>query len=146
MKKILWISLQGICIACTIFTIFGIIFDLSGIEGLSFGTGEFTKQAIGAIFIGIAFSAPSEIYNNEKLPFPLKFIFHMGIGCTVYLITAFKVGWISADFGWKNCLLLIAIELLVAFIIWLGFANHYKKLAKNMNKRIQEKNSENVKL
>lgn len=140
MKKILWTSLQGIGIACTIFTIFGIIFDLTGTDGLSFGTGQFTREAIGAILVGIGFSVPSEIYNSEKLPFFLKFIFHMGIGCTVYIITAFQVGWIPVEFGWKNCLFFIIGELLIAFIIWLGFASHYKKLAKNMNQRIQEKN------
>lgn len=145
MKKLLFIALQGICIACTIFTIFGIFFDLTASTGFSLGTGEFTKEAVGAILVGIGFSVPSEIYNSDKLPFFLKFLFHMGIGCTVYIITAIKVGWISTESGWKSCLFFIIIELLIAFIIWLGFANHYKKLAKNMNERIQQKNMENKK-
>lgn len=140
MKKIFKYSIQGICIACTIFTIIGILFDNMNNNSFSFKDYSYTKQALGTILIGIGFSAPSEIYNNDKLPFPIKVLFHMGIGCTIYIITAFQVGWIPVKFGWINCLLFIAAELLIAFLIWLGFAIHYKKLAKELNKKIQEKN------
>lgn len=66
----------------------------------------------------------------------------MGIGCTIYLITAFNVGWIPVEIGWINCLLIIVGQLFVAFLIWLGFALHYRTLAKDMNEKIREKSQE----
>ena len=136
------ISLQGVGIACLIYTMIGIIIDTLNGGTITYDNWTFSKQALGTVLIGIGFSAPSEIYNNDRLPFPLKIIFHMGIGCTIYVITAFNVGWIPVEIGWKNCLIITAVQLLFAFLIWFAFAVHYKNLAKNMNKKIKEKNQE----
>lgn len=135
-------SVIGIGIACIIYTVIGIIIDLSNGSSILYDNWAFSKQALGTILIGIGFSAPSEIYNNDKLPFPFQVIFHMGIGCTIYLITAFNVGWIPVEIGWINCLLIIVGQLFVAFLIWLGFALHYRTLAKDMNEKIREKSQE----
>lgn len=108
-KKIVLISLQGMAISCMIYTL-----------------------------IGIAFSAPSEIYNNEKLPFPFQFLFHMGIGCSVYFITALYVGWLPVRFGIGKCILIVLLQLSTAFLIWLCFASHYRRLAKSMNEKIRQ--------
>lgn len=143
-KKIIQLlknSLQGIAIACTIFTIVGIIFDVVNGGDVLFDNWSFTKQALACVAIGIGFSVPSEIYNNDKLPFLFKVTFHMGIGCTIYLISAFHVGWIPVEFGWKNCLIIIAVQIVAAFLVWFGYAAHYRLLARNMNKKIEEKNS-----
>ncbi|BCN32590.1 DUF3021 domain-containing protein [Anaeromicropila herbilytica] len=143
MKRLLINSIQGIGIASFIFLMIGIIFDYVNHGNFSMENYDFTKQVIGTIMVGIGFSAPSMIYDNEKIPFGLKVLFHMGIGCTVYIITAFAVGWMPVKFGWKNCLFFIVCELLIAFLIWLGFAFHYRKLANDMNKKIQEKDDGN---
>ncbi|MDD6207383.1 MAG: DUF3021 domain-containing protein [Clostridiales bacterium] len=139
MKNLLKDTLIGIGIACIIFTVFGTIFDVANKGTFSMEHYMFTKQALGAVIVGIGFSLPSGIYRSDKLPFALQVLFHMGIGCAIYIITAFKVGWIPSAFGWGGCFLFLAAELLIAFLIWLGFAFHYRKLAQSMNEKIQGK-------
>lgn len=142
LKNIIKNSMQGIGIACTLYLISGMIFDYLNHGSLIWENWLFSRQAIGAFLVGIAFSAPTEIYHNERLPFILQFLFHMGIGCTVYVIAGFSVGWIPIQLGWKRCILIILLQLAAAFLIWLGYAFHYWKLAKNMNEKIQEKEKE----
>lgn len=137
-KKITLISLQGIGISCMIYTLIGIIFDNVYQGNYLLENYAYTKQAIASMIIGIAFSAPSEIYNNEKLPFAFQFLFHMGIGCSVYLITALYVGWLPVSFGIGKCILIALLQLLVAFLIWLCFSSHYRKLAESMNEKIKQ--------
>lgn len=143
MKKLAIISLQGIGIACTIYALFGILFDNLNQGNFLMENYSYTKQAIACIIIGIGFSAPSEIYHNEKLPFAFQFIFHMGIGCSVYLIASFCVGWIPVSLGLTNCIIIVVGQLAVAFLIWLCFSFHYRKLAKDINKKLQQNASEN---
>ena len=137
-KKLFIISLQGIGIACTIYTLIGILFDNLYQGTFLMENYTYTKQAIASIIIGIGFSAPSEIYHCEKLPFPFQFLFHMGIGCSVYLIAAYCVGWIPVSLGLTKCILIILLQLSVAFLIWLCFSFHYRKLAKDMNEKIRQ--------
>lgn len=91
MKKIMKSSVIGISIALIIFTMIGIIFDI-GYGGTFLMKGySFTKMAIGSILVGIGFGAPSAIYENDALPYPLQVIFHMGIGMAVMFIVSFVV-------------------------------------------------------
>lgn len=138
LKKTAIISLQGIGIACTIYTLVGILFDNLYQGTFHLENYTFTKQALASIIIGIAFAAPSEIYHNEKLPPAFQFLFHMGIGCSVYVIAAFYVGWISVDFGIGRCILIVLLQLSAAFLIWLCYYLHYRKLAKDMNEKIKQ--------
>lgn len=98
-------------------------------------------MAIGAMLVGVGFSVPAIIYESEKLPYGIKVLIHMGIGCTVMLVTALLVGWIPLEEGWKICTFTVAAEIMAAFLIWLCFSTHYKKMAKKMNQRIKEKDS-----
>ncbi len=139
MKTLIKVILQGICIACIIFVTLGVVFDLITGGSAFFEQWTFTRQAVGTIIVGIGFSLPSIVYASDKLPYALKVIIHMGIGCAIYLIVGLNVGWIPLAFGWKTCLFSIFIELLLAFLLWLGFSFHYKKLAKEMNKKIRQK-------
>jgi len=139
LKKTAKNSMQGIGIACTLYLLIGMIFDHLNHGSFVLEDWLFTKQAIGTILVGIAFSAPTEIYHNDKLPFPLQILFHMGIGCTVYIVIGLSVGWIPVWLGWKRCVLIIALQLLAAFLIWLAYAFYYYRLAKSMNEKIREK-------
>lgn len=134
--------MQGIGIACTLYLLIGIIFDQLNHGSFIMENWLFSRQAIGTILVGIAFSAPTEIYHSDRLPFLLQVLFHMGIGCTVYIIVSFSVGWIPLQLGWKNCVLIVLLELAAAFLIWLGYAFYYWKLAKTMNEKIQKKEKE----
>lgn len=142
LKKIGKNSMQGIGIACTLYLLSGMIFDQLNHGSIEWENWLFTKQAVGTILVGIAFSAPTEIYHNDRLPFLLQVLFHMGIGCTVYIIIGFSVGWIPVQLGWKNCALMILLQIAAAFLIWLAYAFYYWKLAKTMNEKIREKENE----
>ena len=86
-------------------------------------------------------SLEGEINNieSEKLSMVIKVLVHMGIGCTIMLITAFAVGWIPAGIGIENCLIIIAVEIAIVFVIWVFYWRYYKKLAKQMNEHIMKK-------
>lgn len=142
MKRIMKNSIQGIGLSCMIFLLSGMIVDYLNHGTLIMENWAFSRQVIGAILVGIGYSAPTEIYNNTNLPFPLKFLFHMGIGCTVYAIVGFRVGWIPVQIGWGYCTLIILFQLLVAILIWLAYAHRFYKLAKYMNEKIHEKEKE----
>ncbi len=142
MKRIINNSIQGIKISCMIYLIGNMVFEYLNHGTLIMENWAFSKEVFSAVLIGIAYSAPTEIYRNDSLPFPLKFLFHMGIGTTVYLIVGFRVGWIPVQIGWGYCILIILFQLFVAVLIWLAYACHFYKLAKNMNKKILEKEKE----
>ena len=95
-------------------------------------------MVIGSALIGIGFGVPSIVYNSEKLPMPVKVLIHMGIGCTVYTLVAYSVGWFGASTTLTHGLVIAAIQLAVAFIIWFCFMCFYRKEAKQMNEKIQE--------
>ncbi len=89
LKRTIKNSMQGIGIACTLYLLCGMISDQYNHGSLVLENWLFTKQAIGTILVGIAFSAPTEIYHSNRLPFLLQVLFHLGIGCTVYTLSAF---------------------------------------------------------
>lgn len=142
LKRTVKNSMQGIHIACTIYLLSGIILDQLNHGSFVMEHGLFTRQVIGTILVGIAYSAPTEIYHSDRLPFLLQIIIHMGIGSTVYIIVGLSVGWIPVQPGWKHCTFLILLQLAVAFLIWFGSAFYYWKLAKTINEKIQEKENE----
>lgn len=142
MKTLAKVSIQAVCIACTIFTALGIVFDVITDGAVFLENWSFTEQAVGTVLVGIGFGVPSLIYESDRLPFAFKVVFHMGIGCAIYMMIGLNVGWIPTQFGWGSCLVYIMIELMIAFLIWIGFAVHYRKLAKNMNEKIRQKEME----
>lgn len=139
MKKIMKSSVIGISIALIIFTMIGIIIDI-GYGGTFLMKGySFTKMAIGSILVGIGFGAPSAIYENDALPYPLQVIFHMGIGMAVMFIVSFVVGWIPSSLGIGGVIGYIAADAGLVMLIWFFFYRHYQKEATEMNKKIAEK-------
>ncbi len=68
LKRTIKNSMQGIGIACTLYLLFGMISDQHNHGCFVLENWLFTKQAIGTILVGIAFSAPTEIYHSNRLP------------------------------------------------------------------------------
>ncbi|MBO7095462.1 MAG: DUF3021 family protein, partial [Lachnospiraceae bacterium] len=62
----------------------------------------------------------------------------MGIGCIVYTIVGFAVGWIGGSATLGQGIAIAAIQLAVAFIIWFCFMRFYRSEAKKMNDKIQQ--------
>ena len=126
--------------AAIIFCIVGVINDIAFNGNFQLENYSFTKMAIGALAIGLGFGLPTFVYDKDDMPVAIQTLIHMGIGCVVMTITAFVVGWIPTDKGIGAVLITITGEVAVAFIIWIFFYIHQKKLAKEMNKKISELN------
>ncbi|MFB0920375.1 MAG: DUF3021 domain-containing protein [Oscillospiraceae bacterium] len=138
MKKTIGFTLFGIIIGSAIFAIVGICFDIKYHGNYSMSDWSYTKMVVSSMLVGIGFSVPSLVYDNEKLPQTIKILIHMGIGCVVMLAVSFSVGWIPLEAGWLVCSSTIAGYLLFAFAIRFICSFYFKREAKQINEKIQK--------
>lgn len=139
-KDLLKSTVISIGMAMAIFCLVGIIFDMIYDGNFSLNNYGFTKMVIGCILIGLGFGVPTIVYKKENLPMPIKVIIHMGIGCVVYTIVAYAVGWIGGAATITQGILIACIQLAIAFLIWFLFMMYYRNEAKKMNEKLQEIN------
>ena len=137
LKDIVKSTIISIGMALTIFCLAGIVFDVAYGGNFSLESYRFTKMVIGSAIVGLGFGVPTVVYNSDRLPQPIKVLIHMGIGCVIYTIVAYAVGWFGGSATLTQGLIIAAIQLLVAFIIWFCFMRYYRKEAKQMNEKIQ---------
>ena len=136
-KEILKSTVISIGMALTIFSLVGMFFDIVNGGNFSMAGYQFTKMVAGSAIVGIGFGGPTVVYNSEKLPTPVKVLIHMGIGCVIYTIVAYAVGWFGGAATPVQGLVIAGIQLAVAFVIWFCFMRYYRKEAKQMNEKIQ---------
>ncbi len=137
-KDLLKSIVISIGMALSIFSFVCVIFDIGYGGNFSLENYRLTKMVIGCIIVGLGFGVPSLVYRNESLPMPVRVLVHMGIGCVVYTIVGFAVGWIGGSTTLGQGIAIAAVQLLVAFIIWFCFMRFYRSEAKKMNDRIQQ--------
>ncbi|MBQ7635830.1 MAG: DUF3021 domain-containing protein [Lachnospiraceae bacterium] len=139
MKGLLKSFLLGVGIAMTFMSIVFVVFDI--INGGTFKLEDYqmTKMVIGCLICGAGFGIPSMVYSNDRLSMATKVLIHMGIGCTVYTIVAFNVGWLGTGTTLAQKVLIVACQLVCSFLIWFCFMLHYKKEARKMNDRLHER-------
>lgn len=137
-KDLLRSMVTSIGMAMAIFCLVGIVFYIGYKGNFSLDNYRFTKMIIGCVLIGLGFGVPTIIYRKENLPMPIRVIIHMGIGCVVYTVVAYAVGWIGGSASIGQGIIIAAIQLAVAFIIWFLFMKYYCAEAKKMNDKIQE--------
>ncbi len=140
MKDLLKSMVISIGMALAIFSFVGVIFDVSGGGVYTLEDYRYTKMVIASIIVGLGFGVPTIVYKSEKLPTPVKVLVHMGIGCIIYTIVAFSVGWLGGAASVSQGILIACIQLAVAFIIWFCFMRYYRKEAKDMNDKIRSLN------
>ena len=136
-KDLIKSTVISIGMALTIFCLVGIVFDVGYGGNFSMENYRFTKMVVGSIFVGLGFGLPTIVYNRESLPMPIRVVIHMGIGCVIYTIVAYTVGWFGGSATVTQGILIASIQLLVAFIIWFCFMRYYRREAKKMNDKIQ---------
>ena len=127
----------SIGMAMAIFCLTGIIFDIKYRGNFSLDNYGFTKMVTGCVMVGLGYGVLSIVYRKESLPMPIKVIVHMGIGCIVYTIVAYAVGWIGDSVTIGQGIVIAAVQLVVAFFIWFLFMRYYRREAKRMNEKIQ---------
>lgn len=136
-KDLVKSSVISIGMAMTIFCLVGVVFDVGYKGNFSLDDYRFTKMVIGCVLVGLGFGVPTIVYRKDNLPMPIRVIIHMGTGCVVYTIIAYAVGWIGGSATIGQGILIAAIQLAAAFLIWFLFMKHYRAEAKRMNDRIQ---------
>ena len=127
----------SIGMAMTIFCFAGVVFDIIYKGTFNLINYQFTKMVIGCIIVGLGFGVPTIVYSKDSLPMPIRVLIHMGIGCIVYTITAYSVGWLGDISEIGQGILIVALQFSIAFIIWFLFLTHYRKEAKKLNDKIQ---------
>lgn len=137
-KDLLKSIVISIGMALSIFSFVCVIFDIGYGGNFSLENYRLTKMVIGCIIVGLGFGVPSLVYRSETLPMPVKILVHMGIGCIIYTIVGFAVGWIGGSATLGQGIAIAAIQLAVAFIIWFCFMRFYRYEAKKMNDKIQQ--------
>ena len=137
-KDLLKSIVISIGMALSIFSFVCVIFDIGYGGNFSLENYRLTKMVIGCIIVGLGFGIPSLVYRSETLPMPVKILVHMGIGCIIYTIVGFAVGWIGGSATLGQGIAIAAIQLAVAFIIWFCFMRFYRSEAKKMNDKIQQ--------
>ena len=139
MKKQLMKSIfEGVSIACILFCLIGVIFDLIYGGTFTLTSYSFTKMVIGTMIVGLGFSLPTLIYENEKYSLLVPTLIHMSIGIIVMIIVGLYVGWIPLAYGLPNAICFILLEIAISLIIWYIYYLQNKKLAKKMNERIKD--------
>lgn len=136
MKDLLKSIVISIGMALAIFSIVGIVFDIMGGGVYTLEGYRYTKMVIASVIVGLGFGVPTMVYRSDKLPMPVKVLVHMGIGCVIYTIVAFSVGWIGGSASVTQGILIACIQIAVAFVIWFCFMRYYRKEADEMNKKI----------
>lgn len=137
LKDLLKSTVISIGMALAIFCFAGMAFDIGYKGNFSLDNYRFTKMVIGCVLVGLGFGVPTIVYRKDSLPMPIRVIIHMGIGCVVYTVVAYAVGWIGGSATIGQGIIIAAIQLGVAFIIWFLFMRYYRSEAKKMNDKIQ---------
>ncbi|MCR5545451.1 MAG: DUF3021 domain-containing protein [Lachnospiraceae bacterium] len=130
-------TVASIGMAMAIFCFVGVVFDIGYKGNFCLENYQYTKMLMGCILIGLGFGVPSIVYRKENLPIPIRVLIHMGIGCVVYTIVAYAVGWMDGSQTIGQGILIVLIQLGVAFFIWFLFMRHYRAEAKEMNDKLQ---------
>jgi hypothetical protein len=138
LKDIIKSTVISIGMSLTIFSLVCIVFDIEYGGTFSLEGYRMTKMIIGCVIIGLGFGIPTIVYKNDSLPMPVRVLIHMGIGCVIYTIVAYAVGWIDGSASLGQGIAIAAIQLAVAFIIWFCFMRFYRSEAKRMNDKIQQ--------
>ena len=124
LKDLLKSTVISIGMSLTIFSLVCIVFDIGFGGNFSLEDYRMTKMIIGCVVIGLGFGVPT--------------IVHMGIGCVIYTLVAYAVGWIGGSASIGQGIVIAAIQLAAAFIIWFCFMRFYRSEAKKMNDKIQQ--------
>lgn len=131
-------SLIGIGLATVLSFVDSLLFLAKGSGSLTMTVAEYTQMLASIVLVGLGFGLPSIVYQNDRLAPAYQVLIHMGTGCLVMTLVSFWTGWIPVKAGFWPAFLTIAGQITVAFIIWLIFYQHEKKLAQQMNDRIKQ--------
>lgn len=139
-KMVVKYIFYGISWGCTFFTFFCLLtFIFGGEDYLRIIMKDFTRQALGAMFVGIGSASTSIIYQFEKPCEAVKGLIHFGVGMGIFYPTALYLGWIP--FHPDKILHMISSFLIscgIFMAIWFCFYLMNREEAKKINNRLRE--------
>ncbi len=139
LRKIFKLICVGISWGCTISCLISMAgYTMMGNEWFLSSPRGFNAQVAAAMIVGMGWSLPTVVYDNEKLSKVQQLLIHAAIGFIVYIPIAFYMQWIPLG----NISLMLAsilIAIVSAFIVWLCFYFYYKWEAREINREIKEK-------
>lgn len=126
-KELVKSTAISIGMAMTIFCLVGVVFDVVYKGKFSLDDYRFTKMVAGCVLVGLGFGVPTIVYRKDNIPMPIRVIIHMGIGCVVYTVVAYAVGWIGGSATIGQGIMIAAIQFAIAFLIWFLFMKYYNR-------------------
>lgn len=138
--------LYGISLGCTFFVLMCFSFFIGGGEDILMAIcGDFARQSVGAVAVGIACGGTSVIYRFDRPCLLWKIIIHFCIGMGVFYPVGIFLGWFPF---YPDRILFTILQFLfscgIFMLIWLCFYLFNRKEANRINQRIRELERENV--
>lgn len=138
--------LSGISLGCTFFVIMCLSYSLLGGEDILMRIcKDFTRQAVGAMLIGIACGSTSVVYQFERPSALGKVTIHFCIGMGVFYPTGVYLGWIPF---YPDRIFLTILQFLcscgIFMIIWFCFHIFNRNEAAKINQRLRELERDNT--
>lgn len=138
-RKIVRLVCIGISWGCTISCLISMAgYTIMGNEWFLSSPRGFNTQIAASMVVGLGWSLPTVVYDNERLSRVQQLLIHGAIGFIVYIPVAFYMQWIPLG----NISLMLAsilIAIFSAFIVWLCFYFYYRGEAREINREIKEK-------
>lgn len=137
-KQIVIDTLISIGLACTLFCLFGILFDQIDHGHFVLENYQFTKMVLGCIGIGLGFGVPTIVYQDPRFSRNMQMLIHLGIGIPVYFLIAASLGWLGNLSDPLSLFLPIAGQLIVILVLFLIFRHYNIKEAKQINEQLKK--------
>ena len=99
---------------------------------------QYSRIIIGGVFIGVGFMLSSLIYEEDRLPFFARTLFHLLICALVTLIAFIISGGIPDGTGFGTGAVFVVTELAVGALFWLINFVFFFREARKMKKKLQE--------
>ena len=136
-KKVINYLFLGISWGCTFFVFTCLIgYLIGGPAFLAPIVNNFPRQALGAVFVGIACGSTSIVYRIDRLSLGIQILIHFTLGMSGYFLAAFYLGWIPLENKWY------ILGVLIFTALWSIFFYYNIREARKMNERLKELNRE----
>lgn len=139
MFKIIKVTGLGISWGCTISCLISMIgYSRIGNDWFILATRSFNEQVIASMIVGMSWSIPSLVYQNEKFSKVQQWMLHMIIGFGVFIPIAFYMEWFPKG-NTGAVITSMCISIVSALIVWFCFYLYYRYEAKAINKELKDK-------
>ena len=143
MKKIVFKKiLNGILYGSAMFALSLLLIDYVFDGSLTVLPHQYTRIIAGAICIGVGFILSSLIYEEDRLPFPVRALIQLLI-CAAALIIAFIIsGGIPDGTGFGTGTMFVLVEIGVGFVFWIGNFIYFFREVRQIKTKLKEQDNQ----